>query len=328
MKRWLLGYILMIFILTTATAIAVALEKPNQPKVDAPNQPNVVLFGIYLNSLHELNIADGTFSTDFYAWWRSKDKNFDPVKTIAIVNALDYKIRAESKNKNGDEYLIYAHYYATIQKQWNLTQFPFEHQHLEIRLEGFDGIQTLVFEPDYAQSSIHYETSVSGWDVLGFKLEKSVTLYNTNFGDAAVPKGLFSRLSVIIDLKHKGWNLYFNYFLGFFISAFISALVFIIRPTRNDARIGLLLSAIFTYTGSKYVLKDIMAHTTGYTLPGLIAAGTFIMVFSATLFFVVSEFIVKAPEKDAAKLPIIIGCSLFILYVATISIATYYAIVS
>ncbi len=320
MKSWLLGYILMIFIFTTTTASAAALEKPNQP--------NVVLFGIYLNSLYDLNLADGTFSTDFYAWWRSRDKNFDPLKTMEIVNALDYKIRAESKQKTGDEYLIFAHYYATIQKQWNLTQFPFEHQRLEIRLEDFVDIHALVFEPDYAQSSIHHETSVSGWDILGFKLEKSVTLYNTNFGDATVPKGLYSRLSVIIDLKHEGWNLYFNYFLGFFISAFISALVFIIRPTRNDARIGLLLSAIFTYTGSKYVLKDIMAHTTGYTLPGLIAASTFIMVFSATLFFVVSEFMVKAPEKDAPKLPIVIGCSLFILYVATVGIGTYYAIVS
>lgn len=287
-----------------------------------------VIFGVYPMSLYDFDAKRENFKINFYAWWRTKDKDFHPEKSVEIMNAIKYKAVLSNRDKNGDEYYTTVHYYATIHQYWDPKNFPFDHQTLLISLEDQNDAKHVVFEPDYEQSGIHHEFEIPNWKILNFQLHKSVTHYNSNFGDISTPKGIYSRLTMQIDLKHEGWVSYFNYFIAFFVTSFLSLLVFFMEKESVEVKMLILVSAIFAFIGNKYVLDTVISDVAGYSLTNLIQVATFVALFCGIVFLLLDKNMAEKHYKKRVFMIHLIGYILACSYVVAVSVATYFAVIS
>ena len=80
---------------------------------------------------------------------------------------------------------------------------------------------SLQFIPDVEFSGISRRLQLGGWTITGVKMSSYPNLYMTNYGDPSKDESVFSRVSMVIELKRLGWRIFFNYFIGFFLAAFL-----------------------------------------------------------------------------------------------------------
>jgi hypothetical protein len=312
----------------TIAATAVVPEATNilinKAKTSTP-----VLMGVYPVKLYDFDLPRRTFKVSFYTWWRTLDKDYQPHKSVEITNATDYLTKFGAQGKNNDEYFTYVRYYATIQYDWNVKDFPFDHQFLEVHLEDFADIQYIIFKPDGEHSHIHPELTLEGWNILGMQLKQSTTTYDTNFGDVSTPKGQYSRLTFVLEIKRQGWRAYFNYFIGFFIAFFLCNMIYLVDPQNLNARASLSLGAIVTSVGNKYVLDQFLPFTTQFTLSDTIQITTFIMITIAVFSFIILDILAK---RDKVYFVYWVNRGLGLLslaiYLMVVGTHTYYAVIS
>lgn len=294
-------------------------------------KPDTILFGIYPTYIHDLNLQKGIYTIGFYAWWRTKNKDYNPNKSIEIVNASNYYSKGGLWQKIGDEYVTDTRYYATMYLNWNIKYFPFDRQFLDVKLEDFADVSDVIFEPDTKQSRIHSELDLKGWSIENFHIKNSVTRYDTNFGNITTKQGLYSRLTFIIEIKRHGWRPYFDYFIGFFIAAFLCFMVYLVEPgsAGMSIRSSLALGAVFSFVGNKYILNQSLPFTTEFTLNDAIQLATIILIFITILHYITLD--VSKNDKAIAKAKkynYTFASLLALTYIGYIGFSTYRAIIS
>jgi hypothetical protein len=183
------------------------------------------------------------------------------------------------------------------------------------------------FTPDYADSSIHDEIVIPGWNIISMTLKKSVITYNTNFGDADAPKGLYDRLTMDIELKRQGFRVFISYFIGFFMAGMLAHILYLMTSFPYPARATIFVGGIFSFVGNKYVIDQRMPLTAIFTLADAIQVATFIVLFVAILISIILE-LMKLPEDNHRKFSIILGTISAICYSTYIGEFTYRAVMS
>ena len=303
------------------------IEENRQTVSPKPPEPYTCLFGVYPVSLYDFDFSQRSFKINFYAWWRTHNKDYHPDKSVEIVNAKEYYSKFGKVGKNGNEYFTYVHYYTTIPYNWDVRYFPFDRQFLPVKLEDFSDIQYVIFKPDYKQSHLHSELSLLGWNLVGMKLKDSITHYKTNFGDASTEKGSYSRLTFIIEIKRIGWRTYFNYFIGFFVAFFLSLLIYFIHPRNFSDRSSLALGAIFSAVGNKYIVDQHLPITSSITLADVIQITTFMMISISVLNFVVLQNLEDICKfKNILKANYTLAALMTLLYISIVGYYTYIAV--
>lgn len=337
MFKKLTGLICFVFLTLSFSHSAVSLQTSDNQNSTArqivvkpkPSKPFSTLIGVYPVSIYDLNLAQKSFGISFYAWWRSTDPTYHPDTSVEITNAIDYHSKFGTYGKNGDEYFTYVHYYATIQKDWDVRYFPFDHQKLEVRLEDFYDENYVIFEPDLQKSHIHEELTLPGWHIKGLELKKSTTLYNTNFGDASVENGNYSRLTFFIDIKRDGWRSYFNYYVGFFVAFFLCCMIFFVDSENINARASLSLGSIFTAVGNKYVIDQLLPFTSEFTLSDAIQAATFcVITLSILSYILLHELVIEFGRKKIIWINRTLSMICILGYIVYIGLWTFLAYLS
>jgi hypothetical protein len=301
------------------------------PFLEKPSVPHIITFGVYPTMLYNFDLSRRTYKIGFYAWWRTQNKDYKPHKSVEITNAVEYYSKFGNMGKNQDEYFSYVHYYATILHNWDIKHFPFDRQFLEVQLEDFADISYVVFQPDSQESRIHHELILPDWNIIEMHLKHSVTTYSSNFGDVSTPKGEYSRLTFVIEMKRKGWRAFFSYYIGFFVAFFLCNIIYLVNPYDLGARASLSLAAIVTSVGNKYILDQILPITSDITLADVIQITTFVMITIAILTFIMMDRLAK--EKGWAihqlkKINGIIGAVSLVFYISVVGIYTYKAVLS
>ena len=301
---------------------------PAHAATPAKKVPNEVIFGVYPVSLYNFDFVNNSYSISFYAWWRTRDKNYNPAKSIEIVNADEYSSKfGEFTDLGNGEYNTYVHYYAKIHQHWDTKYFPFSRQFLEVRLEDFADINSVRFQPDLVQSRLHSELSLPSWDIISFHLKKTTTDYDTNFGDSSTPRGLFDRITMVIEIKHIGMRIYASYFIGYFMAALLAHLLFLMNSYPFPARATIFTAGVFSFIGNKYIIDQRLPITSYFTLSDALQSATFIVLLVAIFTSLVAEL----AEENKAKRRIIswsIGATSVLGYIGYVSYYTYIAIIS
>jgi len=290
--------------------------------------PNEVIFGVYPMNIYELDQSNNSFGISFYAWWRTKDKNYRPDNSIEIVNARTYtsKFGGHDLTANG-EYYTFVHYYAKIHHDWNLKYFPFGHQYLQVKLEDFEDTKHIVFSPDLEDSRFHSEFQLPGWKILGMSIKKTTTTYDTNFGNINAPKGLFDRITLIIEVKREGMRVFISYFIGFFMAGLLAHILYLMNTFPYPARATIFAGGIFSFIGNKYTIDQKLPLTSDFTLADSIQAATFVVLFAAIIVSIIIELLNKTPQQKQ-KLSWIAGLISLIVYITYITVNTYIAVIS
>ena len=194
---------------------------------------------------------------------------------------------------------------STVKKQWNVTDFPFDKQHVELEIEDInDDATSLVFVPDTFGSKIDKDVKLDGWKIKDFSVKVVDHTYETNYGDPTLPENeysTYSRVIVSFTLQREGGGLFFKLFVGLFISVLISILTFFINPTDLDPRFGLSVGAIFAAIASEYVISSTLPQNQRLTLVDILHDVSFIYIFICILISAISLHFVKSGNEKASK---------------------------
>lgn len=251
------------------------------------SKTRVVYTGIDVNKIYNLDIAKGTFTADFYVWFRFQG-SFDDTR-IEFVNAV-YPIKLDSPFKTyylGDN--VWVRSYRVIgdfRNDFDTHAYPFDMQLLRIQLRHLEQPEKkLIYVPDLpgvpqAAYMIEIEKKemltepVDGWNIdetylypLGMEVPGK--------DNQAVP---YSRMLIeLIMYRNAVFSLFLKNFLPIAAIIIVLYLTYLIPPDQLAARLlipllSLAVSGAIHYSilGKGYRLME-YAIFAGYLLAGLSA---------------------------------------------------------
>ncbi len=288
--------------------------------------PDTAKIGVYLFSLYNLDFPGNRFNADFYVWYNYFNDSLNLAETFELVNSTEFKKVGETYEKKDS--MVYRTFRcnSVVKKEWNVSNFPFDRQKIEIIIEDIDNDNSkLVFAADTIASKIDKDVKLEGWEIKDFGTKVVDHTYETNYGDPSIPineYSAYSRVVIYFTIQREGTGLFFKLFVGLFISVLISILTFFINPTDLDPRFGLPVGAIFAAIASEYVISSTLPQNQKLTLVDLLHVISFIYIFLCILISAISlHFVKKGNVKASARLD---KSSLIILAVTYVILVIYF----
>ncbi|TAE67878.1 MAG: hypothetical protein EAZ85_14715 [Bacteroidetes bacterium] len=264
---------------------------------------DTVSVGMYITSIHDFNLGENSFKSDYWVWFNYKNESLKPIETMEVVNAKENSYASPSiEKKNGIAWAMHK-CKSEIKKQWNIENFPFDKQYLKIVIEeATHDYNKVLYIADKQNSRVDPRVKIEGWKIDSFTLKHSVVRYETTYGDPVLQGySEYPRIMATITLSRKGLGLFYKLFLGVYIAFSISMLVFFIEPTDVDPRFGLSVGSLFAAVGNKYIVDSILPETVTFTLVDKVHLMTFFFIFLSLLISVRSLYLHKKGKKTISK---------------------------
>ncbi|NBP70803.1 MAG: hypothetical protein EBU52_18940, partial [Cytophagia bacterium] len=179
----------------------------------------------------------------------------------------------------------------TMKQNWNVDDFPFDKQHLMVRVENsvYDN-KTLVYELDKSGSTYDRELTIDGWNISNFEVNTSVNEYTTVFGDPNndALHSEYASFNISMDIERDAWGLFAKIFIGMYIAFLISIISFALRPSELEPRFGLPVGGLFAAVGNKYIIDSLLPESTNFTLVDTLHTITFLGILATLLVSAIS----------------------------------------
>ena len=277
----------------------------------APTEPVKVKVGMFITQLYDFDMAKRSFSVNFWTWYLHPDKAYKPLDSIEVVNAKTATIRFPSVTPkddvlwDGEKKQIFwdqGKYSATAFQDWDVTNFPFDRQILNIQMEdGQNDATQTVFVADAENSKIDGTVSVPGWTIESFKIKSRDSVYKTTYGDPTLQgSSTYSRITAAITVRRDGLRLLGSMFIGFFVAFALTCLTYFLDTDwMAGSRVGMCGGAIFASVGNKYVVDNYLPPVSTFTLADAIEASTFMVIIFSILVVVLVKAIKEKRPKTA-----------------------------
>lgn len=241
--------------------------------------PDTVKLGVFFTSVYDLNLADKSFTADFWIWYNYTNDSINPLESIEISNAKEFEFQSEDIEKIGNINWATHKCKATIKKEWNLKNFPFDKQELHIEIEDaiYDS-EDLIIVADVKNSKYDDNIKLDEWQIKSFKVTQLEKTYETTYGNPELEgSSEYPGLTASFVLERDGVGLFFKLFIGIYVAYLISLSVFFMGP-ENPERFGMIVGALFAGVANKYIVESLMPQTIMLTLPDKIHNLTFIYI--------------------------------------------------
>ena len=226
-----------------------------------------------------------------------------------------------------EKYQKYAYEYNIKNKfyhKWNLRQYPFDVQTLEINFFSYRDTSFLKLEPskNFPPSfNKEMDNLKDGFKVISIKPKVSYfeAPYEAEFGPGDIRKEIGTKLSYEVKIDRSGSYLFLKLFGGSFMAFIISWLTFFIPPKEFDSRISLNLGAIFGAIGNRYFVDSAMSGIQVVTKADIISnMCVLLLIFNIVIIIIERNDKITWPffEKSANSLKI--SLALFILLTSLI----------
>lgn len=282
----------------------VKLEKKTDEKEETV-PADTVKMGVYVFSVYDLNFPGNKVNIDFYIWYNAKKDSLNLLQYFELVNSTEFNKSAETDEKRGDIVYQTVRINSRIKKEWDVGNFPFDRQKIEIMIEDYDKDNTkLVFIPDTIASRIDKDVHLEGWVIKDFGIKAIDHVYETNYGDPDIPLNeysAYSRVIIYFTIEREGKGLFFKLFVGLFISVLISLLTFFVNPLDLDPRFGLSVGAIFAAIASQYVITSALPQNERLTLVDVLHDISFIFIFICILVSTISLHYMKTERQKLSR---------------------------
>jgi hypothetical protein len=315
MLAFFLAVILLSLILPAPTAHALLDEqKRDDGPADATGAgPTAQTMGIYITSLRDFDVSDDSFGVDYWLWGVHPPET-DPLGHVEFVNAKQVDIRLDRVAERGEGSWSRQKVRATVLHDWDLSNFPFDRQALQIDLRLADS-DTLAYRPDEAESGYSDDIAPDGWRVTDFEIEERAVEYATTFGDPDASGGS-SQDHVLVTLQFERENAtgFFKMIAGVYAAIGIGCLSFLMvpnQPTIFSGRITLLAASLFAIVVNLQVSDAVLGSLEEVALVHKIHILAMAYVFVAALLAIVSRSGYESGQKELAKRRDLIGLFVF-----------------
>lgn len=278
----------------------------------AASGPQRLTAGVYLINIGKIDLQTGSYDLDFYFWLSTSNPAVDFTKskpTFDFMNSMNAKIEPSQVSPNYYEVRVKG----TFLKNMDFRNYPFDTQQVTVEVEGFDTIDKLVFEPDFAASGYDSLVNVPGWK-LG-ETKQDVIIHN-------YPDQTYSRYIFSFNIERSPLSSFLKTVFPVIIITTIAMLAFWMSPTNFAPRIGLaastLLAAVAAHLNAANALPPI-----GYlTLMDKVMIVTYALFLNNLISMVLQMRLVDhKKEQEAAKvnskmrklMPLIVGVLLALL---------------
>jgi hypothetical protein len=241
--------------------------------------PDTVKVGLYFNSVYDLDLANKSFTADFWIWYNYSNDSINPLESVEISNAKEFEFVMTDVEKVGNINWATHKCRAVLKKEWDLRNFPFDKQVLEVHLEdAIEDVSSLIYVADSVNSKYDNEIKLDGWVIKRFHVYPSNRTYNTTYGNPELDgQSTYPSVVAKFELERDGIGLFFKLFMGVYVAYLISLSVFFMGP-ENPERFGMIVGALFAGVANKYIVDSIMPQTIMLTLPDKIHNVTFFYI--------------------------------------------------
>jgi hypothetical protein len=260
---------------------------------------DTITTGIYLKTVNNINSSTFSYDVDLWMWFYYKNDSLNPLQTVEITNAKKYDYSNISVSNKAGTHWASQNCKATINQNWDLEHYPFDHQKLEIILEeSQQDVRNLILVADKQKFKYNDNINIKGWKIDSSKSWNGISHYNSDFGDPTLNgESNYSKIHYTIFLSRKCWALFFKLFTGCYVAFLVSFLAFFIKPIYVDPRFGLSIGGLFAAVGNKYVVDANIPSSISFSLADKIHDCTFIFIL-----FTIALSIISLKENDSIKL--------------------------
>lgn len=263
--------------------------------------PVVVKTGVYLSSIDDFDIREGSYQFTGYLWFRWQ-RPLEPTNSVNFVLVNGEMLSMdEGQVRHHDGWYRQSHrFQARLRNAFPLHDYPFDRQTLRMVIEHrLLGTEHVVFEPDeqalpgsaLAESALGPDVRVRDWSILkdGVTHESIVQTYATDFGWLNPNKWnrKSSRYVFEIPVARSLVPYVIKSVVPLIIIVLMSFCVFFIDATEFQAQVSItitaLLSAIAFHISQSNALPKV-----GY----LVAADIFYLLSYAVIFLTLVQVIV------------------------------------
>ena len=246
----------------------------NQIATDGPKAK----LGVYIVYIGDIDFPNNQYAVRFWAWLVHHKKERRPETHFEITNAKTYPHFSKTLRIEYED-VIWDQFYgtATIYQKWQSKYFPFDTQVLKLIIEPVEEVyEELKVVPDFEESRLAPNISISGWTIVDFKMKTDVTIYHTTSGDPKAIKGTVSKYSKIefhITIKRKGGSTFSFLFIGMITATFLCILT--LMSNIFDFEKDFTLGALFVAIGSQYIINSNLPQGAEFGLSHSIGIITF-----------------------------------------------------
>lgn len=253
-KRLVHSFLFVLSIGTVAAWIAAGTLAAEPISSTAPSGSREVVVGAYINDIQELDFRTQSYSVDVYVWFRWRDKDLDPSKSLEFMNRFAPNAHVRDQIYEPPKTLPDGTFYAVVRNQGRFStklavgNYPFDTQDLRIELEDSElGSALLTYVRDSNAISLSPEIYLPGFKIGQPRIEIRDHLYPTNFGNPTVgDKEAYSRASLVVPIERPLTALAVKTFLPILLIMSCAGLILWVRPSYIDARVGLSVTALLT----------------------------------------------------------------------------------
>ncbi|MFG3287833.1 hypothetical protein ACGF3G_03340 [Streptomyces sp. NPDC048179] len=155
--------------------------------------------GAYVTDLYGLNVSPRTVNANFWLWSVCPSADLDATRRLEFVNATQVTRSDRSVEKIGNEYWSQVKVSGTFRQQFDLSEYPFDKQDVQIRIEDSEfSSSQFTYVSDTANSGYDHEIELGGFRIKGFGVRVVTHTYRTSFGDPRITHGQDSRYSQFV----------------------------------------------------------------------------------------------------------------------------------
>ncbi len=213
-----------------------------------------VTVGVYINDVQKLDLKTHSYMMDAYIWFRWKNPELDPSATFEFINSTESWGHMKTLDFEKPIQLPNGEYYQVVRIQGNFSRklplfdYPFDKQKIGIEFED-TAIEAKEFsyELDSNPVSVNPELQLPGFQIGKPEIKVISKSYPTNFGDIRDKNtDSFSRIMVDIPIERSVLAYSIKLIFPIFCVIFCALLIFLLHPSRVDARVGIGITALLT----------------------------------------------------------------------------------
>ncbi len=268
-------------------------------------QKDTVKIGAFIISLYDFDLADNSFVCDFWYWALYKNKDLDFRTTMEIAQSKNYQLKSSFVTELPGSYWYQANVKADVKKNWNVKNFPFDEQEINVIIESTEGDSSaLVFISDEENSKIDPKLHLDEWTIKSSTFKSFSSDYSTTFGNpdlkgSSVYPGF--KMSITIARKYS-YLILFKLITGVIVAFIISCSVFFFKPYNIDPRFQLCVGGLFATVGNKYIVEGIVPSSNTLTLIDNIHNVTLVYILLIILLSILSLAIFEKKKVGSVEL--------------------------
>lgn len=293
---------------------------------------DTVRLGIYVTSIHDIEFKNQEYDLNFWLWIDYKIiKGTSVFPNISeLFNAIEIPQAKSVEMKFVDTASLPNHLltkvHCVLKDNWNITNFPFDHQKLRLSIENaiFDStdlkiiVDTSAAFYDTSRNALKYSKTISGWKINSFTSRNGFDNYYTKFGEnSAQYPSIYSSAKFVIEIQRDSWTIFWKLIICMYISFFIAFVSFFVPTESIESRLSLSVGALFAVIGNKYIVESSLPESTTFTLVDSLHAITMFFVFIIIAANTLSLRFVKDGQTNISKkLDRLFTNLIFVLYIA------------